>query len=1291
MPAVIAGGGSVFATPAATSGSCLLEALEQPHRSRPGAGGGADAVLRRTPPPSSTSGGDAADRPGRRHAARAGPTCFAPRGVAARARGRDTRRPDRPGCSPRVGGERHADRPAPHRGGAARGRASTSGSGSPRCSAWLRAQVAEDAGRVAAERTRRLDSDAAAVQLVTDPRQQGPAVPRRLPARRSADRSCRRRRRAAVPRRRRASAASTSAAAGAGWATTSPGAGPRGGRRVAAAALRRADPRPVAGGRLVGADRANTAGLAAAPDALRPPARHGRRCPTSAPTSTDDEVAGGPRPLAGGRRAGRREPAPTARPAGRRRPRASVPTLAVRRFTRAVDTAWRRTSYSVADRGRRRHARAAGRRQRARGPAAEDDDGSVLDASSPPPSSPTRVGRRCPRRWPSCRSGATFGSLVHAVLEHADPDAPDLAAPSCWPTSHEQLVWWPVDARPRGARRRAGRRLRHPARAARGRRTLREIALARPAAELDFELPLAAATTSCRPATSRSATSRRCCAATCPRATRCAPTPTRSSRPGLGDQTLRGYLTGSVDVVLRVRDGGRATSSSTTRPTGSATRDEPAHRPRLPPAALDAAMAHSDYPLQALLYAVVLHRYLRWRLPGYDPATHLGGVLYLYLRGMCGPETPLVDGEPCGVFAWRPPVALVEDAVRPARRGRSRAMTELFEPVDDHDRAPGRSAPTGCSAPSTGRRARGRRRPRRHPARPRSAARPTRGSLLAVALAVRAVRAGSVCVDLATVADLPVDARPAVARARRPGASAVARQPARRGRGAAARARPALPRPLPPPGGAGLRRPRRPRRRSRRRRSTSRALAAALDRVFPDGHLAPSSAAPPRRGRGSGPPSSPAGPAPARPPPWPGCSRCSPTRRQARGERLRIALAAPTGKAAARLQEAVDERARAASATPTGRGSAGLEAMTLHRLLGWRPTTPPASGTTAATGCPTTWSSSTRPRWSSLTMMARLLEAVRPDARLVLVGDPDQLTSVDAGAVLADLVDGLRRRPRLARSSSLTTTYRFGERHQAARRGAARRRRRRGAGGARAPAPTRSVRRDRRRRAARCAATLLAAALRGPRGRRAPATPTGAAGRARPAPAAVRPPRGPVRRTPLEPAGRALARRGDRASRSTAAWYAGRPLLVTANDYALGDLQRRDRASSVPAARRRLRGVRSPASARPARLRARPARRRRDHARDDDPQEPGQPGRRVTVLLPDEELAAADPRAVLHRGDPRPATSVRVVGSEAAVRAAVGDPRASARPGCGSGWPSRAQRPRRSTARTCRGTLARRG
>ena len=71
-------------------------------------------------------------------------------------------------------------------------------------------------------------------------------------------------------------------------------------------------------------------------------------------------------------------------------------------------------------------------------------------------------------------------------------------------------------------------------------------------------------------------------------------------------------------------------------------------------------MNHSSYPLQAILYAVVLHRYLRWRLPGYDPETHLGGVLYLYVRGMAGADTPRGDDDtPFGVFTWRPPAALV--------------------------------------------------------------------------------------------------------------------------------------------------------------------------------------------------------------------------------------------------------------------------------------------------------------------------------------------------------------------------------------------------------------------------------------------------------------------------------------------------------------------------------------------------------------------------------------------------------------------------------------------------------
>ena len=142
----------------------------------------------------------------------------------------------------------------------------------------------------------------------------------------------------------------------------------------------------------------------------------------------------------------------------------------------------------------------------------------------------------------------------------------------------------------------------------------------------------------------------------------------------------------------------------------------------------------------------------------------------------------------------------------------------------------------------------------------------------------------------------------------------------------------------------------------------------------------------------------------------------------ARGERLSIALAAPTGKAATRLQEAVlDELA---ALDPADRDRVGRpEAMTLHRLLGWRP------------------DNSTRFRHDrgnrlkydlvvvdecsmvELTLMGRLLEALRPTARLVLAGDPRQLTSVGAGAVLNDVVRGFEDDPG-SPVVSLTTNFR---------------------------------------------------------------------------------------------------------------------------------------------------------------------------------------------------------------------------------------------------------------------------
>ncbi|MDQ2636684.1 MAG: exodeoxyribonuclease V subunit alpha [Actinomycetota bacterium] len=139
------------------------------------------------------------------------------------------------------------------------------------------------------------------------------------------------------------------------------------------------------------------------------------------------------------------------------------------------------------------------------------------------------------------------------------------------------------------------------------------------------------------------------------------------------------------------------------------------------------------------------------------------------------------------------------------------------------------------------------------------------------------------------------------------------------------------------------------------------------------------------------------------------------------GSRLRIALAAPTGKAAARLQEAVQLEVDKLSAADRS-ALADLQATTLHRLLGSRPDTSARFRHNRANRLPHDVIVVDETSMVSLTMMARLLEAVRPDARLILVGDPDQLASVEAGAVLADLVDGLGG----SRIAELTTSHRFG-------------------------------------------------------------------------------------------------------------------------------------------------------------------------------------------------------------------------------------------------------------------------
>ena len=69
---------------------------------------------------------------------------------------------------------------------------------------------------------------------------------------------------------------------------------------------------------------------------------------------------------------------------------------------------------------------------------------------------------------------------------------------------------------------------------------------------------------------------------------------------------------------------------------------------------LDLEMHHHAYELQGLIYLTALHRYLQVRLPGYDYETHIGGILYLFVRGV----RPAWPG--AGVWHDLPEDALIE-------------------------------------------------------------------------------------------------------------------------------------------------------------------------------------------------------------------------------------------------------------------------------------------------------------------------------------------------------------------------------------------------------------------------------------------------------------------------------------------------------------------------------------------------------------------------------------------------------------------------------------------------------
>ncbi|MGH3358505.1 MAG: UvrD-helicase domain-containing protein [Nocardioidaceae bacterium] len=337
------------------------------------------------------------------------------------------------------------------------------------------------------------------------------------------------------------------------------------------------------------------------------------------------------------------------------RPTATAPAaLEVREFDRTMDLSWARTSYSGLTAGMHELAHAGGVTSEAEQPGVVDEPSAEVFATPG-----TGVGDTASMVSPmvGLPKGTTLGTFVHSLLEDIDFTDPDLrtrlveqavAADSGRlagvPPTELADSMLPSLSTPLGP-------------LASGRRLV-DVDPGDRLDELEFELPLLGGDTSIGEA--HVAQIGDLLRARLPADDPLAGYADDLAVPMLASRRLRGFLTGSIDLVLRVReDAGAPRYVVVDYKTNWLGADETLTASHYRPTALVEAMRGSHYPLQALLYSVALHRFLRWRQRDYDPGVHLGGVLYLFLRGMCGPDTPVVGGVPCGVFSWKPSSGLV--------------------------------------------------------------------------------------------------------------------------------------------------------------------------------------------------------------------------------------------------------------------------------------------------------------------------------------------------------------------------------------------------------------------------------------------------------------------------------------------------------------------------------------------------------------------------------------------------------------------------------------------------------
>lgn len=313
------------------------------------------------------------------------------------------------------------------------------------------------------------------------------------------------------------------------------------------------------------------------------------------------------------------------------------PTLRLAGLHRSIDHTWRRTSYSGLTQGLHESAVRV-----------VSDESVELDVAPPEPVDPALLA---PSPMSGLPAGAAFGTLVHEALEVLE------WGPRTLETHAAELLaeMGPAHNLDQGSSSQLAEALvrmcrtpLHPLAA----EALTDVPTSHRLPELDFDLPLADRRA---PATLRQLAE--LMAEHLPATDPLAEYPERLASSEAAEAVLNGFLTGSIDGVLQLGERFVVVDYKTNRLAPTA-HDELILGHYTQPAMAE-AMMQAHYPLQAILYCAALHRYLGQRLPDYSPERHLGGVGYLFVRGMAGPETPVVDGTACGVFGWFPPAPLV--------------------------------------------------------------------------------------------------------------------------------------------------------------------------------------------------------------------------------------------------------------------------------------------------------------------------------------------------------------------------------------------------------------------------------------------------------------------------------------------------------------------------------------------------------------------------------------------------------------------------------------------------------